>query len=801
MKKQSASRSAFFNPRVLIGFALCSIGVLLALPGLSKSVSGMIAARGTANPVPLINQPLVPDAVAPGGAGFTLTVNGTGFVSESVVNWNGSARTTSFVNSSKLTASIPARDIATASSASVTVVNPSPGGGTSNVVFLSITVATSGIVLNRADLVTGTHPESLATGDFDGDGNADLAVPNNVSNTVSVLLGNGDGSFRRHVNYATGVDPQSVSVGDFNKDSKIDLAVPNALSNTISVLLGNGDGTFQAHVDYQDVEPTFAVVADFDADGNVDLVTISPAGGTVSVLLGNGDGTFQAHVDYPVGVLSTGIKAGDFNTDGKLDLVVSNLTSTVSILLGNGDGTFQAHVDYAAGFGPNDVSVADLDADGILDLVIPNLSLNAVSILLGNGDGSFKWASDWYLEGSAIKCDVGDLNGDGKLDLVLPDSANALSILLGNGDGTFQAPVYFATPGALFDAVTADFDGDGRLDVAVTNSIFLQPALVNQGCAESPPGLVSWWSGDQTADDVQGTNNGTLLNGASFAKGMVGPGFVFDGIDDAVVIPNSASLSPSQLTLDAWIYATGKAGTGRHIISKDNEAVAREWILAIASQDEFEADIWLPNNVQVMARGATIVQLNTWYHVAMTHDGVNLRLYVNGVLEATTDAVGTIVPTDNPVGIGQNPFGLGGSLAFEGIIDEAQIFDRALTDAEILGIYQAGTDGQCKPDIFVASIDPSYTVSGHGFRISTSILIQDVNGVGINGATVQLGVILPSGSALTFQLKTDAAGQANISFTVDDSGLYKFKVRNVNHPIREYDPSLNIETSDTLLIP
>ena len=123
------------------------------------------------------------------------------------------------------------------------------------------------------------------------------------------------------------------------------------------------------------------------------------------------------------------------------------------------------------------------------------------------------------------------------------------------------------------------------------------------------------------------------------------------------------------------------------------------------------------------------------------------------------------------------------------------------TDAEILAIYQAGAAGQCKPDIFVASIDPSYTVSCHGFRISTSIEIQDVNGVGTNGASVQLGVILPSGSALTFPLKTDATGQADVSFTVADSGLYQFKVRNVSHSTREYDASLNIETTDTLVIP
>jgi hypothetical protein len=154
MKKQSTSRSAFFNPRALIGFVLCSVGLLLALAGLSKSVIGMIASPGAANPVPLISQPLVPDAVAPGGPEFTLTVNGTGFVSGSVVNWNGGARATAFVSNSQLTASILASDIATASTGSLTVVNPSPGGGTSNVVFFPITQSN---VLSFAEQVGLCH--------------------------------------------------------------------------------------------------------------------------------------------------------------------------------------------------------------------------------------------------------------------------------------------------------------------------------------------------------------------------------------------------------------------------------------------------------------------------------------------------------------------------------------------------------------------------------------------------------------------------------------------------------------------
>src|SRR5215471_11470460 len=241
MKTNSTSRSAFFNSRLLVGFALCSAGLLLAAGGLSKSVIGMMALTGVANPVPLINHPLVPDAVAPGGAGFTLTANGTGFVSGSVVNWNGSARTTTFVTSSQLTVSILASDIATASTASVTVVSPSPGGGTSNVEFFPITLASSSISLSKSDYATGVVCDDVGVGDFNGDGKLDLAVV--FSDAVSILLGDGDGTFQPGVNYATGFAPDSLVIGDFNKDGNLDVAVRSQGSNEVSVLVGNGDGT------------------------------------------------------------------------------------------------------------------------------------------------------------------------------------------------------------------------------------------------------------------------------------------------------------------------------------------------------------------------------------------------------------------------------------------------------------------------------------------------------------------------------------------------------------------------------
>jgi hypothetical protein len=295
---------------------------------------------------------------------------------------------------------------------------------------------------------------------------------------------------------------------------------------------------------------------------------------------------------------------------------------------------------------------------------------------------------------------------------------------------------------------------------------------------------------------VQGTNPGRLLGGASFRKGKVGPGFLLDGINDWVKIPNSPSLSQTRITVDAWIYMTGNENMPRHVIGKDDGAIIREYSLGVNSNNYVEGFVVVPSGLKVVT-GVTTTELNTWYHIAVTYDGVKLRLYVNGVQDAVADAVGDIVPTLSTVGIGGDVFGE----FTKGIIDEAQIFDHALSDAEIMAIYQAGADGQCKPNIFVASIDPSYTVVHSQFLVSTSVAIQDTNGIGPAGATVNVKTLFPNGSELGFPAVTDESGNASISFYTGDTGLYKFKIRNVSLSGRTYDASLNVETSDTLVIP
>jgi type II secretory pathway component GspD/PulD (secretin) len=324
----------------------------------------------------------------------------------------------------------------------------------------------------RTDLPTGTTPVAVAIGDFNGDKLPDLAVANQGSNTVSIFLNQGGGTFGAKTDFATGEAPSAIAIGDFNQDGNLDLAVVNQKANTVSILLGNGDGTFQPKVDFPTGNTPVAVVAgDFNGDGIPDLAIVNKTDNTVSILLGKGDGTFGARKDFPTGNSPVAVVAGDFNGDGKLDLAVVNQTdNTVSVMIGNGDGTFKPRVNYASGTGPASIAAADFNRDGVLDLAVANQTDNTVSVLIGNGDGTFQTKIDFATGEGPASLAAADFNLDGFPDLAVADkTANTLSILLNNGSGNLSFRLDLPVGAQPVSVASADLVGDGRTDAAVAN--------------------------------------------------------------------------------------------------------------------------------------------------------------------------------------------------------------------------------------------------------------------------------------------------------------------------------------------
>ncbi len=330
--------------------------------------------------------------------------------------------------------------------------------------------------------LTGTLTAVLE-GDLNGDGIPDLVAVDHSGN-VSVLLGNGDGSFQAPRRTASRGGATSAALGDVNGDGIPDLVLGFSSSDRgeITVLLGNGDGTFRVLVPITTYQVAGVALGDFNGDGHLDIATDE------QILLGNGDGTFQAA--RGLGAPGLSVAAADLNGDGRLDLVVTGF-GRVSVRLGNGDGSFAPPQNYPVGSGPESVTVADINGDGIPDIVTANAGDDTVSILLGNGDGTFGPRRDFRTGLHPLWVAVADINGDGIPDLITADNfGNSASVLLGNGDGSFQEPLSFGTALDPVAVVVDDFNGDGSPELAVANASGSISVLTN---------LADWSGGGPTA--------------------------------------------------------------------------------------------------------------------------------------------------------------------------------------------------------------------------------------------------------------------------------------------------------------
>jgi hypothetical protein len=355
----------------------------------------------------------------------------------------------------------------------------------------------------------GTNPFSVAVGDFNGDGQQDLVSANRVSNNVSVLLGNGAGSFNAATNFAFGSLPIFVAVGDFNGDGKQDLAVANNGSGNVSILLGDGGGGFGAVTDFSvGTEPRSIAVGDFNGDGRQDLAVANEISNNLSILLGNGAGGFSAATNFGVGTDPRSVAIGDFNGDGKQDLATANTGSdNLSVLLGDGAGNFSVATNIAGGFtDPFSVTVGDFDGNGRQDLAVANPDADNMSVLLGNGAGNFDPATNFGVGDQPRSVAVGDFNGDGKQDLATANTlSNNVSILLGNGAGGFSAAINFVV-GTGPDAVAiGDFNGDGKLDLATVNGDSANVSVLLRNCGPTASnGTISGQIADSNGSSVEG---------------------------------------------------------------------------------------------------------------------------------------------------------------------------------------------------------------------------------------------------------------------------------------------------------
>jgi hypothetical protein len=311
---------------------------------------------------------------------------------------------------------------------------------------------------------TGAGPVWIVSANFNptvnADLNLDLAVVNHTADTVSILLGNGDGTFKpkTDISIGAGTGPVAAVAATLTTSGFADLVVADNTNDTLAILLGNGDGTFKPPVFIPTGRaPSSIAAADFNADGHIDLVVTNQNDNTVSVFLGNGDGTFKNRTDFSVGTAPVWVSTGDFSGDGFLDLAVANNTdNTVSILNGVGDGTFQAQAVFPAGNGPTSLAVADFNVDGRLDLLVADQADNAVSVLLNLGNGLFGPNFELPVGTTPVGVATADFDASGTPDAVTADKgSNTATVIL--NDSSFS--------GATNPLAATQFPGVEYLDI------------------------------------------------------------------------------------------------------------------------------------------------------------------------------------------------------------------------------------------------------------------------------------------------------------------------------------------------
>ena len=422
------------------------------------------------------------------------------------------------------------------------------------------------------NLNVSTLPSAVLVADFNGDGKADLAIAEKGANTLSILLGNGDGTFAAPLIALTGGDtPLGLAVGDFNEDGHLDLAVANGgihgggkLDNpgNVGILLGNGNGTFQPVTNFLGGDkPVSIAVGDFNHDGHLDLAVANGIGSIpsndITIFWGTGKGTFGTGTDLTTNGNPSQVVTADFNNNDFLDLAVplGGPPGSLGILLSNKSGTFAGVVETAGGSTINSVAVGDFDGDRILDVAVTDSGENTAMIGLGTGTGVFTYQLSKRVGSGPVFIAVGDFNNDGKLDVAVANSlSGTVSVLLGRGTGEFQTAVDFITESGPSGVAVGDFNGDGLPDLAITNSGSNTVSILLNACGATTTTVTSSLNPSYFHQAVTftatvssasgGTPTGSVIwkdGGSQFGSGLLTAGV-------ATVSPSNLSVGTHSIT-------------------------------------------------------------------------------------------------------------------------------------------------------------------------------------------------------------------------------------------------------------
>jgi hypothetical protein len=361
----------------------------------------------------------------------------------------------------------------------------------------------------RVNYLVTMLPFDICAADFNNNGFIDIATADGGGNQVSILPGNGNGTFQPYVSVSVAPDgPRGMICADVNDDGKKDIIVANAMAANIDVLYGNGNFTFAAPVKYTvGSNPRYMAYADLNGDGREDLVVPADNDNNVTVLYGNATGGFTGSTVLPNVTRATAVAVANFDGVNGLDLAVigtGNSNSVLHLFFNDGTGHFGAPTDYATALNPQDIAAADFNGDGKPDVAVTGHNSNMVGVHLHSGSGAvLQPRVDYYAGYTPVGLKAADLDGDARKDLVIADGiGNTIAVLLGKGDGTFQNTMTFPSEIGSASVTTADFDGDGDLDIAVANqetertaSVFINgtlevPTLSEAGFAALVAGLM-----------------------------------------------------------------------------------------------------------------------------------------------------------------------------------------------------------------------------------------------------------------------------------------------------------------------